>query len=38
MLFTIANSRTDVIELSLDGSVVRRVPVAGVADSEAIEC
>ncbi|UFH49575.1 SdiA-regulated domain-containing protein [Pseudomonas sp. KNUC1026] len=36
-LFTITNQRPEVIELSLQGEVLRRVPVQGIADPEAIE-
>lgn len=36
-LFAITNSHPEIIELSLDGQVLRRIPVAGLEDPEAIE-
>lgn len=36
-LFAVTNKRPEIIELSLDGDVLRRIPLSGVADPEAIE-
>lgn len=36
-LFTITNKRPEIIELSLQGQVLRRIPVSGLDDPEAIE-
>lgn len=36
-LFAITNSRPEIIELSLAGEVLRRIPVSGLTDPEAIE-
>lgn len=36
-LFAITNSRPEIIELSLDGTVLRQIPLRGVVDPEAIE-
>lgn len=36
-LFAITNQRPEIIELSLQGEVLRRIPVAGLEDPEAIE-
>lgn len=36
-LFAITNGRPEVIELSLDGQILRRIPVSGLEDPEAIE-
>jgi uncharacterized protein YjiK len=36
-LFAITNKQTEIIELSLQGEVLRRLPVSGLEDPEAIE-
>jgi len=36
-LFTVTNNNPEIIELSLEGEVVRRVPLVGFGDPEAIE-
>ena len=36
-LFTVTNKNAEIIELSLDGEIVRRVPLVGFGDPEAIE-
>ena len=36
-LFTVTNKNPEIIELSLDGKIVRRVPLVGFGDPEAIE-
>ncbi|QKE65382.1 SdiA-regulated domain-containing protein [Aquipseudomonas campi] len=36
-LFTVTNKKSEIIELSLDGRVLRRVPIVGFGDPEAIE-
>lgn len=36
-LFTVTNKSPEIIELSLDGEIVRRVPLVGFGDPEAIE-
>ena len=36
-LFTVTNQRNEVVELSLDGRILRRIPLTGFGDSEAIE-
>ncbi|HGA2318014.1 TPA: SdiA-regulated domain-containing protein [Pseudomonas putida] len=36
-LFTVTNARSELIELSLDGRILRRVPLTGFGDPEAIE-
>ncbi|PKO85789.1 MAG: DNA-binding protein [Betaproteobacteria bacterium HGW-Betaproteobacteria-12] len=36
-LFAITNKRPEIVELSLQGDVLRRIPVAGLDDPEAIE-
>jgi uncharacterized protein YjiK len=36
-LFTVTNNNPEIIELSLDGKIVRRVPLVGFGDPEAIE-
>ncbi|WP_137823695.1 SdiA-regulated domain-containing protein [Pseudomonas sp. D(2018)] len=36
-LFTVTNQRPELIELSLDGNLVRRIPLVGFGDPEAIE-
>ncbi|MFK8330840.1 SdiA-regulated domain-containing protein [Pseudomonas sp. BJa5] len=36
-LFTVTNARSELIELSLDGRILRRVPLTGFGDPEAME-
>lgn len=36
-LFTVTNKNPQIVELSLDGKIVRRVPLVGFGDPEAIE-
>lgn len=36
-LFSVTNKRSELIELSLDGVIVRRVPLIGFGDPEAVE-
>ena len=36
-LFTVTNKNPELIELSLDGKIVRRVPLVGFGDPEAVE-
>ncbi|MGV8569125.1 SdiA-regulated domain-containing protein [Pseudomonas asiatica] len=36
-LFTVTNARSALIELSLDGRILRRVPLTGFGDPEAVE-
>lgn len=36
-LFAITNARPEILELSLSGEVLRRIPVSGLGDPEAIE-
>ncbi len=36
-LFTVTNKRPELIELSLDGRILRRVPLTGFGDPEAVE-
>jgi uncharacterized protein YjiK len=36
-LFTVTNQRSELIELSLDGRILRRVPLTGFGDPEAVE-
>lgn len=36
-LFTVTNKNSEIIELALDGRVLRRVPIVGFGDPEAIE-
>lgn len=36
-LFTVTNARAELIELSLDGRLLRRVPLTGFGDPEAVE-
>lgn len=36
-LFTVTNARSELIELSLDGRIVRRIPLTGFGDPEAVE-
>ncbi|MFY1032780.1 SdiA-regulated domain-containing protein [Pseudomonas asiatica] len=36
-LFTVTNTRSELIELSLDGRILRRVPLTGFGDPEAVE-
>lgn len=36
-LFTVTNARSELIELSLDGRILRRVPLVGFGDPEAVE-
>src|SRR6218665_1939184 len=36
-LFTVTNKKPEVVELSLDGAIIRRVPLIGFRDPEAIE-
>lgn len=36
-LFTVTNKNPEIIELSLDGKILRRVPLVGFGDPEAIE-
>src|SRR5690606_6727902 len=36
-LFTVTNTNPEIVELSLDGGVLRRVPLVGFGDPEAIE-
>lgn len=36
-LFTVTNARSELIELSLDGRILRRVPLTGFGDPEAVE-
>lgn len=36
-LFTVTNKKAELIELSLDGRIVRRIPLTGFGDAEAVE-
>ncbi|MBI6852636.1 SdiA-regulated domain-containing protein [Pseudomonas cichorii] len=36
-LFTVTNQKNEMVELSLDGRILRRIPLNGFGDSEAIE-
>jgi uncharacterized protein YjiK len=36
-LFTVTNARPELIELSLDGRILRRIPLTGFGDPEAVE-
>ncbi|MEX5506975.1 SdiA-regulated domain-containing protein [Pseudomonas putida] len=36
-LFTVTNARSELIELSLDGRILRRIPLTGFGDPEAVE-
>ncbi|MBB2496946.1 SdiA-regulated domain-containing protein [Aquipseudomonas ullengensis] len=36
-LFTVTNKNSEIVELSLDGKILRRVPMTGFGDPEAIE-
>lgn len=36
-LFTVTNQNAELIELSLDGRIVRRIPLIGFGDAEAVE-
>ena len=36
-LFTVTNKKTELVELSLDGRILRRIPLVGFGDAEAIE-
>lgn len=36
-LFTVTNAKSELIELSLDGRILRRVPLTGFGDPEAVE-
>lgn len=36
-LFTVTNKDSELIELSLDGAILRRIPLAGFGDTEAVE-
>ena len=36
-LFTVTNQKAELIELSLDGKVLRRIPLIGFGDAEAVE-
>ncbi|MEK1941912.1 MAG: SdiA-regulated domain-containing protein [Pseudomonas sp.] len=36
-LFTVTNKRSEIIELSLQGQILRRIPIEGFGDPEAIE-
>ncbi|GFM89992.1 DNA-binding protein [Pseudomonas cichorii] len=36
-LFTVTNQKNEMVELSLDGRILRRIPLTGFGDSEAIE-
>ncbi|RUP86377.1 DNA-binding protein, partial [Corynebacterium propinquum] len=36
-LFTVTNKNPELIELSLDGVIVRRIPLIGFGDAEAVE-
>jgi uncharacterized protein YjiK len=36
-LFSVTNARSELIELSLDGRILRRVPLTGFGDPEAVE-
>ncbi|RRV03982.1 DNA-binding protein [Pseudomonas sp. v388] len=36
-LFTVTNKRNEIVELSLDGRTLRRIPLVGFGDSEAVE-
>lgn len=36
-LFTVTNKQSEVLELSLDGRILRRIPMTGFGDPEAIE-
>lgn len=36
-LFTVTNKQPEMVELSLDGHIVRRIPLVGFGDAEAIE-
>ncbi|BBH43756.1 SdiA-regulated domain-containing protein [Pseudomonas sp. KU43P] len=36
-LFTVTNARSELIELSLDGRILRRIPLIGFGDPEAVE-
>lgn len=37
-LFTVTNKKAELIELSLDGRILRRIPLIGFGDAEAVEC
>ncbi len=36
-LFTVTNAKSELVELSLDGRILRRVPLTGFGDPEAVE-
>ncbi|MGO2449228.1 SdiA-regulated domain-containing protein [Pseudomonas taetrolens] len=36
-LFTVTNKKAELIELSLDGKILRRIPLVGFGDAEAVE-
>ncbi|MDU9401243.1 SdiA-regulated domain-containing protein [Pseudomonas sp. zfem004] len=36
-LFTVTNAKSELIELSLDGRILRRIPLTGFGDPEAVE-
>jgi uncharacterized protein YjiK len=36
-LFTVTNQRSELVEISLDGEVLRRIPLSGFGDAEAVE-
>ncbi|RMW11265.1 hypothetical protein ALO99_04730, partial [Pseudomonas coronafaciens pv. porri] len=36
-LFTVTNQNAELVELSLDGRVLRRIPLVGFGDAEAVE-
>jgi uncharacterized protein YjiK len=36
-LFTVTNQKNEIVELSLDGRIIRRIPLIGFGDSEAVE-
>ncbi|WP_068825257.1 SdiA-regulated domain-containing protein [Pseudomonas sp. BMS12] len=36
-LFTVTNKNSEIIELTLDGKIIRRIPMTGFGDPEAIE-
>ena len=36
-LFTVTNKKAELVELSLDGRILRRIPLVGFGDAEAVE-
>ncbi|PAA13014.1 SdiA-regulated domain-containing protein [Pseudomonas fragi] len=36
-LFTVTNKKSELVELSLDGRILRRIPLVGFGDAEAVE-